>query len=470
MQYIAPEIWEKLCDEIAKNPSFGPSLVSQLRLSVPKDVEDTTLLISVPDHFTANLLHTKFMGVLPIFFEQFEQTRGLKNFRAIIDADLFQQMYEQMQREAELAQERENAARQIRRNRELAEQNQAQRDTNPTFLKKDYTFDTFVVGESNRMAHAAALGSIEAQVRSFNPLFIYGSSGLGKTHLLHAMGNYALELHPHYRVKYVNSETFTNDFINSIAQNKGAEFQRRYREVDLLLVDDIQFLAGKNETQEAFFHTFNKLHELDRFVVISSDVQPKKLKGFEERMLSRFEWGLLADIQTPSLETRIAILQKKAEQQGVTFDPEVLHFIASQANSNVRELEGMLIRLSAFENLYGQKPTVELARSILKDSISSLSGIDPYLVLQQTAHYFHLTPEDLRGVSRSQNIVSARQIAMYLCRDMTDLSLPKIGELFGGRDHTTVLYAVKKVTTLMAENHGIYDSIQQIHTLLKQKK
>ncbi len=340
-----------------------------------------------------------------------------------------------------------------------------------TRLNPKYTFDTFVTGASNRFAHAAAVAVAEAPAKAYNPLFVYGDSGLGKTHLLHAIGHYARNLFPHVKVRYVNSEEFTNDFINSIRDDKAANFQRRYRDVDVLLIDDIQFLQGKVQTQEEFFHTFNTLHNANKQVVITSDVPPKLLSGFEERMRSRFEWGLLTDVQPPDLETRIAILRKKAIQERLQVSDDVLEFIASRISTNIRELEGALIRVTAFASLNRQAVDISLAEIVLKDLIpnDASSQITSATIMAQTAAYFGLTLDDLQGQSRSRVLVTARQIAMYLCRELTDLSLPKIGQQFGGRDHTTVMHADKKIRQLMAERRAIYNQVTELTNRIKQQ-
>jgi len=331
-------------------------------------------------------------------------------------------------------------------------------------LNPKYTFDTFVIGASNRFAHAAAVAVAEAPAKAYNPLFVYGQSGLGKTHLLHAIGHYARNLYPHVRVRYVNSEEFTNDFINSIRDDKSSAFQSRYRNVDVLLIDDIQFLQGKVQTQEEFFHTFNALHNANKQVVITSDLPPKQLSGFEERMRSRFEWGLLTDVQPPDLETRIAILRKKAIQEGMTTPDEVLEFIASKISTNIRELEGALIRVTAFASLNRQPIDLNLAEIVLKDIFPYDLGsqITSATIMAQTAAYFGLTIEDLCGSSRSRLLVTARQSAMYLCRELTDLSLPKIGQQFGGRDHTTVMHADRKIRKLMSERRATYNQVTEL--------
>lgn len=340
-----------------------------------------------------------------------------------------------------------------------------------TRLNPKYTFDTFVIGASNRFAHAAAVAVAEAPAKAYNPLFVYGESGLGKTHLLHAIGHYARNLYPHVKVRYVNSEEFTNDFINSIRDDKASAFQRRYRDVDVLLIDDIQFLQGKVQTQEEFFHTFNTLHNANKQVVITSDLPPKLLSGFEERMRSRFEWGLLTDVQPPDLETRIAILRKKAIQERMSAPDEVLEFIASRISTNIRELEGALIRVTAFASLNRQSVDMGLAEIVLRDLIPTEQGsqITSATIMAQTAAYFGLTIEDLCGTSRSRVLVTARQIAMYLCRELTDLSLPKIGQQFGGRDHTTVMHADKKIRQLMAERRAIYNQVTELTNRIKQQ-
>lgn len=340
-----------------------------------------------------------------------------------------------------------------------------------TRLNPKYTFDTFVIGASNRFAHAAAVAVAEAPAKAYNPLFIYGDSGLGKTHLLHAIGHYARNLFPHVKVRYVNSEEFTNDFINSIRDDKASNFQRRYRDVDVLLIDDIQFLQGKVQTQEEFFHTFNTLHNSNKQVVITSDVPPKLLSGFEARMRSRFEMGLLTDVQPPDLETRIAILRKKAIQERLSVPDDVLEFIASRISTNIRELEGALIRVTAFASLNRQPVDMSLAEIVLRDLIpdDASSQVTPATIMAQTAAYFGLTLDDLQGQSRSRVLVTARQIAMYLCRELTDLSLPKIGQQFGGRDHTTVMHADKKIRQLMAERRAIYNQVTELTNRIKQQ-
>jgi chromosomal replication initiator protein len=341
----------------------------------------------------------------------------------------------------------------------------------PARLNPKYTFETFVIGSGNRFAHAAAVAVAEAPAKAYNPLFIYGDSGLGKTHLLHAIGHYAQRLFQNARVKYVSSEEFTNDFINSLRDDKQSAFQRRYRDNDVLLVDDIQFLENKERTQEEFFHTFNTLHNANKQIVISSDRPPKQLSTLEDRLRTRFEWGLITDVQPPDLETRIAILRKKAAQERLNAPPDVLEFIASKIQSNIRELEGALIRVTAFASLNRQSVDLTLAEIVLKDLIADddRPEITAATIIAATAEYFGITIDDLCGQSRSRVLVTARQIAMYLCRELTDLSLPKIGQTFGGRDHTTVMHADRKIRSLMAERRQIFNQVTELTNRIKHR-
>ena len=339
----------------------------------------------------------------------------------------------------------------------------------PARLNPKYAFETFVIGASNRFAHAAAVAVAEAPAKAYNPLFVYGESGLGKTHLLHAIGHYAQHLFDGPRVRYVSSEEFTNDFINSIRDGKAETFRRRYRDVDILLVDDIQFLEHKEGTQEEFFHTFNTLHNASKQIVISSDRPPKQLSTLEDRLRTRFEWGLITDVQPPDLETRIAILRKKAAQDRLAAPPDVLEFIASKISRNIRELEGALIRVTAFASLNRQSVDLALAEVVLKDLIPADGGpeITGATIMAATAEYFNLTMEDLCGSSRSRMLVTARQIAMYLCRELTDMSLPKIGQMFGGRDHTTVIHADRKIRAQMPERRVTYNQVAELTNRIK---
>lgn len=337
-------------------------------------------------------------------------------------------------------------------------------------LNPKYMFETFVIGSSNRFAHAAAVAVAESPAKAYNPLFIYGSSGLGKTHLLHAIGHYVSQLGNARAVRYVSTEEFTNDFINSVRDDKSSAFQRRYRDVDVLLIDDIQFLETRERTQEEFFHTFNTLHNTSKQIVITSDRSPKQLSTLEDRLRTRFEWGLLADIQPPDLETRIAILQKKAAQERLRAPAEVLEFIASRISNSIRELEGALIRVTAFASLTRSAVELSLAEEVLRDFIPD--GAEPQVTVDQimasTADYFGVSLEDLRGHSRSRVLVNARQVAMYLCRELTELSLPRIGQAFGGRDHTTVMHADRKIRQQMAERRSLFNQIAELTNRIKQ--
>ncbi len=337
-------------------------------------------------------------------------------------------------------------------------------------LNRRYTFDTFVIGASNRFAHAAALAIAEAPARAYNPLFIWGESGLGKTHLLHAAGNYAQRLFPGMRVKYVSTEEFTNDFINSLRDDRKVAFKRSYRDVDVLLVDDIQFIEGKEGIQEEFFHTFNTLHNANKQIVISSDRPPKQLATLEDRLRTRFEWGLITDVQPPELETRIAILRKKAQMERLNVPDDVLELIASSIERNIRELEGALIRVTAFASLNKAPIDKALAEIVLRDLIADASTmqISAATIMAATAEYFDTTVEELRGPGKTRALAQSRQIAMYLCRELTDLSLPKIGQAFG-RDHTTVMYAQKKILSEMAERREIFDHVKELTTRIRQR-
>jgi len=338
-----------------------------------------------------------------------------------------------------------------------------------TRLNPKYTFETFVIGSSNRFPHAAAVAVAEAPGKAYNPLLVYGDSGLGKTHLLHAIGHYVRSLYTGAKVRYVSSEEFTNEFINAIRDDRQDRFKRRYRDVDVLLIDDIQFLEGKTQTQEEFFHTFNTLHNANKQIVLTCDRAPKRLEALEDRLRNRFEWGLITDVQPPDLETRIAILRKKAAMDRLTAPPDVLEFIASKIQTNIRELEGALIRVTAFANLNRQEVDMTLAEIVLKDLIpeGGEPEITAALIIAQTAAYFGLSIEELTGPSRGRHLVMARQIAMYLCRELTDLSLPKIGAQFGNRDHTTVMYADRKINQLLAERRAVFNQVSELTNRVK---
>ncbi|MFT4232886.1 MAG: chromosomal replication initiator protein DnaA [Leucobacter sp.] len=464
------------------DPSVGPANGAQVALAIPRGIAAGTLYLAVPYEFTLKLLESRLRPAIMSAIAAMPAGAQIENFVVIVDEEAHptlehepadpdpdpaaQATHEEAPHFDAIAAPRHESHRPVDepRRRHGAETPLASR------LNEKYRFDSFVIGQSNRFAHAAAVAVAEAPARAYNPLFVYGDSGLGKTHLLHAIGHYARELYPDVSVRYVSSEDFTNDFINSIANNQGAAFHARYRSVDILLVDDIQFLEDKVETQEAFFHTFNTLHDHNKQVVITSDVQPKQLRGFEERMLSRFEWGLLTDIQAPDLETRIAILRKKAQRENLEIDYSILEFIASKFSSNIRELEGTLIRVTAYASLNQQRIDMALVHTVLKDLITldADNEVQPSDIISKTAEYFDLSIDDLYGPTRAQQIATARQIAMYLCRELTPLSLPKIGQLFGGRDHTTVMYAHKKISQLIAERRSIYNQVQELTTRIKQ--
>src|SRR5215204_5806253 len=342
----------------------------------------------------------------------------------------------------------------------------------PRPFKAKYTFDTFVIGAGNRFAHAAALAVSETPGVVYNPLFIYGGVGLGKTHLLHAVGQYVEDQDPSVRVRYVTCENFTNDFINSVRDNAPLDFQKRYRENDILLIDDIQFLEGKVETQEAFFHTFNALYEENKQIAIASDRHPRYIQTLESRLISRFEWGLVTDIQPPDLETRIAILRKKAIMDRLEVDDEVLTFIASKVSTNIRELEGALVRILAYASLYGRQLSVDLAEEVLRDILpdQAYREIPIELIQHEVCRYFGISKADLVGQSRSKGFAYPRQVAMYLSRELTDESLPKIGKAFGGRDHSTVMHATSKIGNLINSDRDAFSQIHEITHQVKSKR
>ena len=451
--------WESLVSKISSDPRVTPHLRGHLDLAVPKGVLDDTLYIEVPNDTTKSMLQQRLRELLLDALGEMAEFGGPTKFGAITNEELQAPIRQEIALEPEplpVQRERDPATGPVRL-------------TGESRLNPKYSFDNFVTGGSNRFAHAAAFAVAEAPAEAYNPLFIYGSSGLGKTHLLHAIGHYAMHLKPRTKVRYVSSEEFTNDFINAIQNNKTIEFQNAYRDVDILLVDDIQFLQGKDQTQEAFFHTFNTLHDHNKQVVITSDLRPKQLAGFEERMLSRFEWGLITDIQAPEFETRVAILRKKAANERISIPEEVVEYMASRISSNIRELEGTLIRVTAFANLNRQAIDMDLIQSVLKDSFAIAEGstITPMEIITATANYYKLTPEDIVGSGRQQAVALARQIAMHICRELTDLSLPKLGTHFGNRDHTTVMYATKKISAQMRERRYIYNQVSEVIQKIK---
>ena len=344
-------------------------------------------------------------------------------------------------------------------------ENELARNLNPK-----YVFDSFVVGNSNRMAHAASLAVAESPAKAYNPLFLYGNSGLGKTHLMHSIGHFILDHNPQAKVLYVTSETFTNELINSIQNNKNEEFRNKYRNIDVLMIDDIQFISKKEGTQEEFFHTFNALYESNKQIIISSDRPPKEIKTLEDRLRSRFEWGLIADVQPPDYETRIAILKKKAERDNLTVPDDVMAYIAKNIASNIRELEGALTRIVAFATLTNQDISIALAENSLKDIFSenSVTPLTPELIQQVVAEHYNIRVEDIQGSKKPKNIAFPRQVSMYLCRKLLDISLPKIGESFGGRDHTTVIYAISKIEKQLENDEGLQKTVQKLEKEIKE--
>ena len=411
------------------------------------DIEDTTLIVSVKNEFTKEILNTRYLellrnSVLQVLNKDYAIKFVLPN-------------------------------EQLELNQKAIKKNDQLQDplNYPSNLNPRYVFDSFVVGNSNRMAHAAALAVAEAPARAYNPLFLYGGVGLGKTHLMHSIAHYILDQNPNAKVIYASSEKFTNELINSIRDDKNESFRNKYRNIDVLLIDDIQFITGKERTQEEFFHTFNALYEANKQIIICSDRPPKEIETLEERLRSRFEWGLIADIQSPDLETRIAILRKKAEIENLSVPEDVLLFIAKTVISNIRELEGALNRILAFSSLTNKPITVELANEALKDLISKDKPkvITAEYILDVVAAYFHLKPDELRSSKRTRNIAYPRQIAMFLCRKLTDLSLPKIGEKFGGRDHTTIIHGFDKISRELQTNIELTQIINELESKITSK-
>jgi chromosomal replication initiator protein len=455
------KLWDQVVESVS-TPQYSAFLTRTKPLGLlPGSAEEgSNLLLSAPDLFTKDVLETRMRALIS---DELTNLLGEKiNIAVTVTAEAKSDSEETVvEEQVDYVEPKSGTGR----------NSTALLSTEASQLNPRYIFETFVIGASNRFAHAAAVAVAEAPAKAYNPLFIYGESGLGKTHLLHAIGAYAKELYGSTRVRYVSSEEFTNDFINSIRDDKASVFQKRYRDLDILLVDDIQFLENKERTQEEFFHTFNTLYNANKQIVISSDRPPKQLTTLEDRLRSRFEWGLITDIQPPELETRIAILRKKAAQDKLNAPDDVLEYIASKISTNIRELEGALIRVTAFASLNRQLVDLSLAEIVLKDLIQDEGGpeITGPTIMAQTASYFSLSVEDLCGTSRSRVLVNARQIAMYLCRELTELSLPKIGQAFGGRDHTTVMHADRKIRQLMAERRSIYNQVTELTNRIKQQ-
>lgn len=448
------QLWDDVVRTLGVHDEISPSDLAFVRMAHPVGILDGTLLIAVPSPMVRDRLESRLRDPLLAALST-APGDDVDRFAITVDESLDTAHAEEPIPEPEPVREPRAMPSPL--------------SSDPSRLNPKYTFESFVIGSSNRFAHAAARAVAEAPAKAYNPLFIYGGSGLGKTHLLHAIGHYARNLYRGIQVRYVNSEEFTNDFINSIRDDKAESFQRRYREVDVLLIDDIQFLGGKEQTVEEFFHTFNSLHNANKQVVITSDTPPKRLQGFEDRLISRFEWGLLTDVQPPDLETRIAILRKKALAENLQASNEVLSYIASRISTNIRELEGALIRVTAFANLNQQPVELSLAELVLRDMVTDEDSheVTAPLIMKQTADYFSISIDALQSADRSRVLVTARQIAMYLCRELTDLSLPKIGQLFGGRDHTTVMHAYRKITDQMQEKRVIFNQVTELTNRIK---
>ncbi len=451
------ELWAEVVARVNQDERIGRSDLAFLALAEPKGVLGESLYIEVKSDLARNKIEQDLRPAIIEALTHVGDNRGALTIAVTVNPNL-----------AMPAAEPETAPEQVSVYRpSVVEPRVAEPVDNP--LNPSHTFDTFVTGASNRMAMAAAFAVARAPGRSYNPLFIHGASGLGKTHLLHAIGNSVRAEYPGLRVRYVSSEEFTNDFINSLRDNRPAAFQSEYRQVDVLLIDDIQFLADKEQTQEAFFYTFEALNKYNKQIVLTSDQPPTKLSGFEERLTSRFAKGLSTDIQAPELETRIAILRKKAEYDRADVPDDVLEFIAKRVSSNVREIEGVLNGLVAYSSLHRKPIDMNTAQTVLKDysPIGQDTIVTASEIIATVAKYYNLSVDDIHGKSRTSAIAQARQIAMYLCRTLTDLSLPKIGQIIGGKDHTTVLYAHGKIAQEMKHRKGIYNDVLQIEDRIK---
>ncbi len=436
-------IWEKTLESISPFLS-KPSFETWLKPTKPVSLEGNLLTVEVPNDFARDWLESRYAPLLATTLKE------------LLEEDVELRFITPERNEAQNKPETETAA------------HIGQSIPQPSLLNPKYTFESFVVGESNRFAHAASLAVAEAPGKAYNPLFIYGGVGLGKTHLMQAIGQFALKNHPDFRVVYVSSEKFTNELINAIRFNRTPHFRDTYRTVDILLVDDIQFFAGKESTQEEFFHTFNTLYESGKQIIISSDRPPKEIPTLEDRLRSRFEWGLITDIQAPNLETRIAILRKKASTEGWHLPNDVMVNIADQINSNIRELEGALIRIIAYASFHNKQISLELANEVLKDVISSSKAkrLTIPIIQQAVCDFYNIEMEDLKAQRRTKNVTLPRQIAMYIVRELTDYSLPKIGEEFGGRDHSTVIHACDKIQDLIKSDPEVDRIIKNlIHNL-----
>jgi len=455
----AEEIWTAVSSVLSAQlqPGTWRSLFEDVRVD---GLVDDTLTITVPSQVARSRIERKFAGLI----EDALEDQGHPEIQVVVEVEIEDAAHDSVDLDDEIPSTNDTDPDESDR-----VDHTTGIDGNRGLPNNQLTFDSFVTGPSNRFAHAAALSVAETPARSYNPLFIYGQAGLGKTHLLQAIAHYIRQNYPGYVIRYISTETLLNEFLVAIRNNTQQEFKQRYREIDVLLVDDIQFIEGKEQLQEEFFHTFNTLHGDQRQIVLSSDRPPDAIATLEDRLRSRFKWGLITDIQPPDFETRLAILQKKGEQSGSTAPPEVLDFIATNITYNIRELEGALIRVNAFATLNDTELTVDLAREILADTIASTKPrkVTPALILNETATMFGLTVEQLTSKSRTRDLVHARQIGMYVCREMTDLSYPQIAKEFGGRDHTTVIHAYEKVSTRMKDKHKTYEDVTSlIQTIL----
>ncbi|AND83271.1 chromosomal replication initiator protein DnaA [Clostridium tyrobutyricum] len=446
MNAYLKELWDKTLN-IIKGELTEVSFNTWLKSITPISIEDNVLKLSVPNELTRGVLDNKYKEYI------IKALKILTSKNYTIEFSIYQE-------EAFTLDEKDTQHRQEKINNESS-----------TLLNPKYTFDSFVVGNSNRFAHAASLAVAESPAKAYNPLFIYGGVGLGKTHLMHAIGHYILKNNPSLKVVYVSSEKFTNELVNSIKDDKNVEFRDKYRNIDILLIDDIQFIAGKERTQEEFFHTFNSLYEANKQIILSSDRPPKEISTLEDRLVSRFEWGLIADIQPPDFETRIAILKKKADVEKLNIPNEVMVYIATKIKSNIRELEGALIRIVAFSSLTNKEISVDLAVEALKDIISSKQSkqVTIGLIQEVVANYYNLQISDFKSARRTRNVAFPRQIAMYLSRKLTDMSLPKIGEEFGGRDHTTVIHAYEKISGNLKVDESLQNAVSELTKRINQK-
>ncbi|ASB86589.1 chromosomal replication initiator protein DnaA [Bacillus sonorensis] len=442
------DLWNQALGQIEKKLS-KPSFETWMKSTKAHSLQGDTLIITAPNEFARDWLESRYLHLIADTI--YDLTGEELSIKFVIPQNQNEEEFMPKSPIKKMSKEEEQA------------------DFPQNMLNPKYTFDTFVIGSGNRFAHAASLAVAEAPAKAYNPLFIYGGVGLGKTHLMHAIGHYVIEHNPSAKVVYSSSEKFTNEFINSIRDNKAVDFRNRYRNVDVLLIDDIQFLAGKEQTQEEFFHTFNTLHEETKQIVISSDRPPKEIPTLEDRLRSRFEWGLITDITPPDLETRIAILRKKAKAEGLDIPNEVMLYIANQIDSNIRELEGALIRVVAYSSLINKDINADLAAEALKDIIpSSKPKIITIKDIQRVVgQQFNIKLEDFKAKKRTKSVAFPRQIAMYLSREMTDSSLPKIGEEFGGRDHTTVIHAHEKISKLLSDDEQLQQQIKEIKEQLR---